>query len=84
MITDELKKLRAAHEEVEQLAHSEANRPAFQLLQTQAVPLAETMLKALTEVIDEEGWLEAIPQRKKLLNALADCRGSLTSAITST
>ena len=84
VIAGELKKLRAAQDEVEQLAHSEANRPAYQLLLTLATPLAETMIQSLTEAIDEEGRLEAIPERKKLLNALADCRGSLTSAITST
>jgi PAS domain S-box-containing protein len=83
LIGSELKTLRNAQEEVEQLAHSDENRPAFQLLTTQAAPLSETMLKALTAIIDEEGNLEAIPERKTLLNVLADSRGSLAASIAS-
>ena len=38
---------------------------------------AERMLNALTEMINDEGNLEATPERKALLTALADSRGAL-------
>ncbi|MEY8213313.1 MAG: methyl-accepting chemotaxis protein, partial [Colwellia sp.] len=46
------------------------------LLLTDAAPRASQMLVHITEIIDEEGLLEATEARKLLLKNLADTRGS--------
>lgn len=82
-IDSQLRALRSSQDEVERLAHTAPNIPANQLLQSEATPLAEGMLAALTEMIDEESRLEATADRKLLLNALANSRGGLASGLAS-
>jgi len=67
---------RAAQQEVESIAQSDANVPAFEVLLAEAAPRAGEMLEAITAMIDEEQNLEATVQRKALLKNLADTRGS--------
>lgn len=82
-IDSQLRALRTSQDEVERLAHTAPNIPANEVLQSEATPLAEGMLRALTAMIDEESQLEAIADRKLLLNALANCRGGLASGLAS-
>jgi len=67
---------RTAQQEVEDISHTNANIPAFNMLLTKAAPRAAKMLGAITTLINEEANLAATPERKKLLKLLADCRGS--------
>ena len=82
-IDSQLSALRTSQDEVERIANTAPNIPANQVLQSEATPLAEGMLQALTTMIDEESQLEAIADRKLLLNALANCRGGLASGLAS-
>ena len=82
-INRNVEKLRQAQEKIESIAQTDANIPALDLLLKKAVPTADEMLKLLTAMITEEGSLEAIPERKQLLNALADSRGSLATSVAS-
>lgn len=79
----ELEQFRLVQQQVEDIAQTDDNVPAYTTLLTEAAPRAAGMIKALTAVIDEEEKLEATPQRKALLKQLADCRGSLAVGIAS-
>ena len=67
---------RQAQQEVEDIAHTPENIPAFKLLLTEAAPRAAKIVAAITAMIDEESKLPATAQRKALLKLLADSRGS--------
>ncbi|VAW94391.1 Methyl-accepting chemotaxis sensor/transducer protein, partial [hydrothermal vent metagenome] len=67
---------RKAQVEVENMAHSADEIPAFKTLLTDAAPYAKLVLSAITALIEEEATLEATPERKKLLKLMADSRGS--------
>ncbi len=67
---------RKAQEEVEAIAHTVDEVPAFKTLLTETAPRAGKILKAISAMIDEEATLEASLQRKKLLKLMADSRGS--------
>jgi PAS domain S-box-containing protein len=73
-----LRTLRRAQDEVERL--TEASVDATQRDDGEQ-PLARRMHEALTAIIDEEGYLEATPERKRLMTALADSRGSLAISV---
>ncbi len=75
-IEDHLKAFRKAQQEVENIAHTPEEVPAFKTLLTEAAPRANKILSAITAMIDEEAGLEATPERKKLLKLMADSRGS--------
>ena len=75
-IKTELAGFRTAQQEVEDIAQTDDNVPAFKLLLTEAAPRAGKMLKAITAIIDEESTLPATDARKRLLKNLADTRGS--------
>ncbi|VAW82404.1 Methyl-accepting chemotaxis sensor/transducer protein, partial [hydrothermal vent metagenome] len=67
---------RTAQQEVEDIAHTPRNTPAFNMLLTEAAPRAAKILAAITTIIDEESGLSATVERKNLLKLLADSRGS--------
>ena len=67
---------RKAQQEVESIAHTVDEVPAFKTLLTEAAPRATKILTSISAIIDEEANLEATPNRKKLLKLLADSRGS--------
>ncbi|HFE36971.1 MAG TPA: methyl-accepting chemotaxis protein [Gammaproteobacteria bacterium] len=67
---------RQAQQEIEDIAHTDANIPAFNILLTEAAPKAEKILAALTTMIEAENELDATSERKQLLKLLADSRGS--------
>jgi len=71
-----LKIFRVAQQEVEDISHTDANIPSYNILLTEAAPHAKLMLNALNQLIDEEETLEANKSRKQLLKYLADTRGS--------
>lgn len=72
-----LEEFRHAQQQVEDIAHSSKNIPAFDMLLTQAAPRAAQTLSAITALINIEESLPATPQRKTLLKNLADSCGSL-------
>ncbi len=71
-----VEEFRAAQQQVEDISHTPANIPAFDMLLTEAAPRASKILAAITAIIDEESKLAATPERKRLLKLLADSRGS--------
>jgi len=73
-----LEKLRNAQQEVEDIAHTNGNIPAFNMLLTQAAPRATKILGAITKMIDEEITRNATSERKLLLKLMADSRGSFS------
>jgi len=71
-----LESFRIAQQNVEDISHTAANIPSYNILLTEAAPRATLMLNALNKLIDEEETLEANKPRKQLLKYLADTRGS--------
>ena len=71
-----IEEFRTAQKEVEDISHTNANIPAFNMLLSEAAPRAGKIVAALTELIDAEATLDATPERKNLLKLLADSRGS--------
>ena len=71
-----VEEFRTAQQEVEDISHTNANVPAFNMLLTEAAPRAGKVLAAITALIDEESTLPATDERKKLLKLMADSRGS--------
>jgi len=76
-----ISEFRLAQEEIENIAHSGENIPAFELLLSEAAPRAAVIINALTEIIDEESSLAATTERKALLKLLADSRGSFAISL---
>jgi methyl-accepting chemotaxis protein len=75
-IEDYVEEFRVAQQEIEDIAHTADEVPAFNTLLNQAVPRSSKIIDALTLMIDEEATLQATAQRKTLLKLLADSRGS--------
>lgn len=71
-----VEEFRKAQEEVEAIAHTVNEIPAFKTLLTEAAPRAGKILAAISAMIDEEAARGATPQRKMLLKLMADSRGS--------
>ena len=76
-----LDELRSAQDKAEAIAHTIDEQPATKLLATEAAPLAKTMLREATAIINEEGNIPSTDARKSLLIDFADLRGSLAMAI---
>jgi methyl-accepting chemotaxis protein len=72
----DLGQFRKAQQEIESIAHTNENIPAFNMLLTQAAPAAGVILDKITLLIEEESTLKANSERKILLKNLADNRGS--------
>ena len=79
----ELTALHAAQDEVEAISQTDDNIPAFKILLTDATPLAEQMIDAVNAVIEEEGRLEATPDRKRTLAQLSDAKGAFAVGLAS-
>jgi methyl-accepting chemotaxis protein len=75
-IKRDLSAFRNAQQEIESIAHTKENIPAFNVLITQAAPTAGVILEKITLIIEEEATLKANSERKNLLKNLADNRGS--------
>ena len=75
-MASELVGFRKAQQEIEDIAHTNKNVPATNILITEAAPRAKKMLANLGAIINEEVTLKSTPERKKLFKNLADTRGS--------
>ncbi len=71
-----LKTFEADQQRIEDIAQTDNNIPAVNLLLTQAVPQAAVMVKNITTLIDLEATMDSSNQRKELLGILADVRGT--------
>jgi methyl-accepting chemotaxis protein len=78
-----LGEFRTTQDEIEAIAHTPENLPAIELLTTQAAPAAKRVIESISAMIDEEGTLEATKERKALLRAMADTRGSFAVGLAS-
>ncbi len=73
-----LTELKKYQQEVEDVANTDENIPAHNILLTQAAPKAAQIVAAITAIIDEEAMLEASDQRRPLLISMANFRGSFS------
>ena len=76
-----LDELRSAQDKAEAIAHTIDEQPAAKMLATEAAPLAKTMLRNATSIIEEEASIPSTDTRKSLLIGFADMRGSMAMAI---
>ncbi len=74
---------RTAQKEVEAIAHTSANIPAFNMLLTDAAPRAGKIVAAITKIINIESSMDADNERHQLLKAMADNRGSFALGLAS-
>jgi methyl-accepting chemotaxis protein len=73
--------LRSAQEKVETIAHTPDEQPATKILANEAAPVAGSILGDITAMITEEGQIPSTDERKTLLLAMADVRGSMAMAV---
>ncbi len=76
-IKSNLDKFRTYQEDIEAIANTDENIPAYKILLIQAAPKANIMAKNITLMIDLEADLEATAERKAILGMMADVRGTL-------
>ena len=76
-----LDELRSAQDKAEAIAHTIDDEPAAKILATEAAPLAKSMLRNATAIIDDEANIPSTDARKTLLIGFADMRGSMAMAI---
>lgn len=67
---------RKSQQEIENIAHTSANIPSFDILLTKAAPRASKTVGSLTALIESEMGNETSYERKLLLKTLADSRAS--------
>ncbi|MBM3570624.1 MAG: HAMP domain-containing protein [Alphaproteobacteria bacterium] len=72
---------KAAQAKVEAIAHTPDEQPASKILATEAAPLAGGILRNITAIIEEEGKLASSDERKAMLLAMADVRGSFAQGV---
>jgi methyl-accepting chemotaxis protein len=75
-----LAEFRVAQDKAEAVAFTSDAYPATKLLVTEGGPRIETIFAEITAMINEEEGLEATPERKRLLKAMADTRGNFAAA----
>ena len=78
-----LSEFQQAQEQVEAIANSPDEQPANRILFEQAAPQAAVMLRQITAMIDEEMTRAPTPERRQLLGAMADVRGTTGIALAS-
>jgi methyl-accepting chemotaxis protein len=78
-----LEEFRAAQAQVEAVANTVDEQPATKILVGEAAPLANAIVERITQMIDAEASQPAGEERKKLLLAMADVRGSMGMALAS-
>jgi methyl-accepting chemotaxis protein len=74
-----LGELEEAQQELEDIAQTDDNIPAYKILLTESVPQARDITTSATALIDEEASLDATAERKQLLTNLANFRESFTA-----
>jgi methyl-accepting chemotaxis protein len=78
-----LTEFRAAQAKVEAIANTQDQLPASKILTTEAAPLGAAMVEQITAMINDEGQQASTDERKKLLLAMADVRGSMAMSLAS-
>lgn len=78
-----LNEFEEAERKVEAVAHTKEERPATEILLTEAAPRASKIIELITQIIDIEKTLPATEERKALLALLADSRGSFAVGLAS-
>jgi methyl-accepting chemotaxis protein len=78
-----LAEFRAAQAKVEEIANTADQLPATKILTTEAAPLGASMVEQITAMINDEGQQISSDERKKLLLAMADVRGSMAMSLAS-
>ncbi len=73
--------LRTAQERVEGIANTPDEQPATKILATEAAPVAGAILRDISAMITEEGQIASSDERKTLLLAMAEVRGSMAMAV---
>ena len=76
-IEPELELFRQYQEDIESMANTDENVPAFKMLLAQAAPQAGIMSASITKIIDLELARPATQARKNALGMMADVRGTL-------
>lgn len=77
----ELEKFKLIQQDIENIAQTPENIPAYELLLNEAAPKATEILQAITNIINIESTLQATKERKELLKLFADSRGSFAIGI---
>ncbi len=72
-----LAEFKAAQVKVEAISHSPDEQPARKILLTEAAPKATVLLANITKMIDDEMGKAPTVERRALLGAMADVRGSM-------
>ncbi|WP_315982637.1 hypothetical protein [Aliamphritea spongicola] len=72
---------RVAQQEIEDIAHTGANIPSYDILLTQAAPTAAKTIEVLTALIEDEMDAFAGLERKRLLKSFADSRASFALSL---
>jgi len=78
-----LDEFRAAQAKVEAIANTPEALPATKILLTEAAPLGATIIESITAMINAEASEPVSAERKTLLLAMADVRGSMGMALAS-
>lgn len=78
-----LAEFRTAQQQVEDIANTPEEQPANLILFKDAAPRAGKMVASLTALIDIEKAQTPTPERRRLLVALADSRGSFAGGLAS-
>ncbi len=73
--------LRSAQDRVETIAHTPDEQPAAKILATEAAPVAGAILRDVSAMIQEEGQIASSDERKSLLLAMADVRGTMAMSV---
>lgn len=76
-----LAEFRDAQDQVEAVANSAAELPASNILLSEAAPMASSMIEQITAMVDQEARQPGTDERKQLLLAMADVRGSFTMSL---
>jgi methyl-accepting chemotaxis protein len=76
-----LEEFRVAQQQVEDIAHTIDEQPANKMLFVEAAPRAAVIMRSITAMIDEEMTLETNEERRQLLGAMADVRGTMGLAL---
>ena len=78
-----LEEFRIAQQEIEDIAHQPSNIESLNILLTKAAPEAKSVISAISNMLNIEAELPATSDRKRLLNLLADSRGSFALGLAS-
>lgn len=76
-ISQSIAELKTIHDQIKSIANTEENIPSKQLLNDRAAPLSSLMDHFVSSIIETEERMPATEERKKLMRAFSDIRGTL-------